>query len=97
MALFISFLSTTSHLAFADNASYAIKNQTLNLALNQVDSKNISTSSSKLDSDEIVANLNVVKMKQAIVQPKDNNSDQSLWLLVFALFGFVMLSNRRGV
>jgi hypothetical protein len=38
-----------------------------------------------------------VKTENAIVKPESNSSEQSGWLLAFALFGFVMLSNRRGV
>jgi hypothetical protein len=52
------------------------------------------TSTNKEVGNDLDANINVIKTQNAVVQPQENNSG---WLLAFALFGFIMLSNRRDI
>jgi len=97
VAMFFSFLSLASALSFADSASYDLKTRPLNVALNQSDINRSVTSTNKEVGNDLDANISVIKTQNAVVQPQENNSMQSGWLLAFALFGFIMLSNRRGI
>jgi hypothetical protein len=94
VAVFFSFLSLASALSFADTASYDLKTLPLNVALNQSDINRSVTSTNKEVGNDLDANINVIKTQNAVVQPQENNSG---WLLAFALFGFIMLSNRRDI
>jgi len=97
IGLFLSFFSFTSLIVLAETANANIKIRTVSLTLNQDDGKYIHRLSKDIDNGEMLEDLNEVKTENAIVKPESNSSEQSGWLLAFALFGFVMLSNRRGV
>ena len=93
VTLFFSLITLT---VSADNADVNIKDKSFVIALNQVDSKS-SLTTLKADNDEIITNLNGEKAQNNTAKSQQNNGEETGWLLALALFGFVMLSNRRGV
>jgi hypothetical protein len=97
IGIFISFFSLTSAFVLAQTANSNIETKAVVFALNHGDAKYILRPSNDINNSEIVADLNSVKSQNAMVKPEENNNEQSGWLLAFALIGFVMLSNRRGV
>lgn len=97
IALFLTFFSLTSVTALAEAAHANIKKRAVSIAFMQGSNKYTNSSNNDTDNIEIVADLNTIKTRGAAVKPEANNSEKSGWLLAFALIGFVMLSNRRGV
>ncbi len=97
MALFISIFSLTPVFALEETSKENFTTSAVLLALNQADSNHSLNSSDGINNREILDDLTSVKIQNAVVKPDTNNNEQSGWLLAFALFGFVMLSNRRGV
>jgi hypothetical protein len=97
IGIFFAFFSLTSALALAETANANIETRAVVFALNQGEAKYLLRPSNDINNSEIVADLNTVKTQNVIVKPEENNNEQSGWLLAFALIGFVMLSNRRGV
>lgn len=97
IALFLSFFSLTSISVMAETASAKIKINNIATALNQENNKYIHTPSNDLENIQMDTDSNALKSQNAELKPRANNNEQSGWLLAFALFGFVMLSNRRGV
>ena len=97
MSLFISIFSLTPVLALEETSKDNIETSAVFLAFNQDDSNLGLRSSDGINNSEILDDLTSVKNQNAVVKPQTDNSEHSGWLLAFALFGFVMLSNRRGV
>jgi hypothetical protein len=90
------FLALISFTVSAENTDTRSNDKAFMIALNQVDGKQ-TLLASKADSNEILNDLNGEKTQNNTVKPQSDNSDETGWLLALALFGFVMLSNRRGV
>lgn len=97
MALFISIFSLTPVFALEETSKENFTTSAVLLALNQVDSNHSLKSSDGINNSEISDDLTSVKIQNTVVKPETDNSEHSGWLLAFALLGFVMLSNRRGV
>jgi hypothetical protein len=99
VSLFLLFSSLTVLATSVDfnNVDAQMHETTLNLALNQVNSKYALESPKALSPNEVVINSDDPKMQNKVYKPEPDSNTQTGWLLLFALLGFVMLSNRRGV
>lgn len=73
------------------------KESALTLTLKQINSNYEFASPKGLTTNEVVVNLTDPKIQNKFIKPEQDDNNQTGWLLLFALLGFVMLSNRRGV
>lgn len=99
VSLFLLFSSLTVLATSVDlnKADAHTKESALTLTLNQINNKFEFTSPKALTSNEVVVNLDDPKIQNKIKKSEQAGNEQTGWLLLFALLGFVMLSNRRGV
>lgn len=73
------------------------KESALTQTLNQINSKFEFTPNKALTTNEVIVNLDDSKIQNKIKKSEQEANEQTGWLLLFALLGFVMLSNRRGI
>lgn len=97
ISLLLSFLSLSSFSVLADSSLDKTEVEVIVLALNQTDIKASLVSTKAIQVNDISKNLNDQTSKTLILDSQQNNNEHTGWLLVLALIGFVMLSNRRGV
>jgi hypothetical protein len=97
VSVFVAVISLTSMTVFA-TAKETVKNEKKFLSLEN----SIVSMQSLVEIEEGVRSaVNSYEVKGATVKSRVNDTSESTlfsgWVLVIALFGFVMISNRRGV
>jgi hypothetical protein len=99
VSLFLLFSSLTVLATSVDfnKVDAHTKESALTLTLNQINSKLEFASTKALTPNEVVVNLDDTKIQNKIKKSEQEGNEQTSWLLIFALLGFVLLSNRRGV
>lgn len=94
--LFSSYTVLATTVGFNDT-DFHTKEKALSLNLNQVVAKSAPAPVKAITTNEEVVSLDDQRAEKNMNKSQPNSNDQTGWLLVFALLGFVMLSNRRGI